>query len=37
MWLLNAGTVSIAVFLHTMRFKRLLPPRLTFTIYVFMA
>ena len=30
LWLLNSGTVSIAVFLHTMRFKRLLPPRVTF-------
>lgn len=37
LWLLNAGTVSIAVFLHTMRFKKLLPPRVTFSLYVAMA
>jgi hypothetical protein len=36
LWLLNAGTVSIAVFLHTMRFKKLLPPRVTFSLYVAM-
>lgn len=37
LWLLNAGTVSIAVFLHTMRFKKLLPPRTTFSCYLVMA
>jgi len=37
LWLLNAGTVSIAVFLHTMRFKKLLPPRVTFSCYLIMA
>jgi len=37
LWLLNSGTVSIAVFLHTMRFKKLLPPRITFSLYVAMA
>jgi hypothetical protein len=37
LWLLNAGTVSIAVFLHTMRFKKLLPPRTTFSCYLIMA
>lgn len=37
LWLLNAGTVSISVFLHTMRFKGLLPPRVTFSIYLVMA
>ncbi len=34
LFLLNAGTVSIAVFLHTLRFKKVLPPRLTFGIYL---
>ena len=34
LFLLNAGTVSIAVFLHTLRFKKVLPPRLTFSIYI---
>ena len=37
LWLLIAGTVSIAVFLHTMRFKKLLPPRVTFSCYLIMA
>eukprot|EP00127_Corallochytrium_limacisporum_P000574 Clim_evm1s20 gene=Clim_evmTU1s20 len=32
-WLTNAGTVSIAVFLHTLRFKGLLPPKVAFSIY----
>mmetsp|Transcript_8772 Transcript_8772/g.11645 ORF Transcript_8772/g.11645 Transcript_8772/m.11645 type:complete len:459 (+) Transcript_8772:257-1633(+) len=32
--LLNIGTVSIAMFLHTLRFKKILPPRLTFGIYL---
>lgn len=32
--LLNIGTVSIAVFLHTLRFKKILPPRLTFGLYL---
>lgn len=35
--LLNAGTVSIAVFLHTLRFKRILKPTYAFTIYLAMA
>jgi len=34
LFLLNAGTVSIAVFLHTLRFKKVLPPKLTFSIYL---
>ena len=34
MYLLNLGTVSIAIFLHTLRFKKILPPRLTFSIYL---
>jgi hypothetical protein len=34
LFLLNVGTVSIAVFLHTLRFKKVLPPRLTFSIYL---
>jgi len=32
--LLNIGTVSIAIFLHTLRFKKILPPRLTFSLYL---
>lgn len=35
--LLNAGTVSIAVFLHTLRFKKIMSPRLAHMIYVGMA
>ena len=35
--LLNAGTVSIAFFLHTLRFEQILKPRLAHTIYVGMA
>lgn len=34
LYLLNVGTVSIAVFLHTLRFKKVLPPQLTFTFYL---
>jgi hypothetical protein len=35
MYLLNLlGTISIAIFLHTLRFKKVLPPRLTFSIYL---
>ena len=34
LFLLNVGTVSIAIFLHTLRFKKLLPPRLTFSLYI---
>ena len=34
MYLLNVGTVSIAIFLHTLRFKKVLPPKLTFTFYL---
>lgn len=37
LFLLNCGTVSIAVFLHTLRFKKLLRPRLSHGIYVTMA
>lgn len=37
LFLLNCGTVSIAVFLHTLRFKKLLSPRLSHGIYVTMA
>jgi len=33
-YLMNLGTVSTAVFLHTLRFKKILPPRLTFGIYL---
>lgn len=36
MMLANTGTVSIAVFLHTLRFKRLINPRLGFGIYAAM-
>jgi len=35
--LLNAGTVSIAVFLHTLRFKKILKPTHAFSIYLAMA
>jgi hypothetical protein len=34
LYLLNEGTVSMAVFLHTLRFKKVLPPRLTMSIYL---
>ena len=34
LFLLNLGTVSIAVFLHTLRFKKVLPPKLAFSIYL---
>lgn len=34
MFILNVGTVSIAVFLHTLRFKKVLPPKFTFSIYL---
>jgi len=34
MFLLNVGTVSISIFLHTLRFKKVLPPRLTFSLYI---
>jgi hypothetical protein len=32
--LLNIGTVSLALFLHTLRFKKVLPGRFTFSIYL---
>lgn len=34
MFTLNLGTISIAIFLHTLRFKGVLPPKLTFSIYL---
>lgn len=34
MFLLNGGTVSLAVFLHTLRFKKVLPAKLTFSLYL---
>lgn len=34
LFLLNVGTISISVFLHTLRFKKVLPPKLTFSIYL---
>jgi len=34
MYLLNLGTISIAIFLHTLRFKKVLPAKLTFSIYL---
>jgi hypothetical protein len=34
MFLLNLGTVSISIFLHTLRFKKVLPARLTMTLYL---
>ena len=33
-YLMNLGTVSISVFLHTLRFKKQLPPILAFSIYL---
>mmetsp|Transcript_9133 Transcript_9133/g.23224 ORF Transcript_9133/g.23224 Transcript_9133/m.23224 type:complete len:150 (-) Transcript_9133:210-659(-) len=35
--LLNTGTVSIAIFLHTLRFKKLMKPRHSFLTYLAMA
>jgi len=32
--LLNTGTVAIAMFLHTLRFKKILPPKFAFSFYV---
>lgn len=32
--LLNTGTVAIAMFLHTLRFKKILPPYFTFSFYI---
>ena len=34
LFLLNCGTVSISVFLHTLRFKKVLPPKSTFAFYL---
>eukprot|EP00934_Nitzschia_sp_Nitz4_P007058 Nitzschia sp. Nitz4//scaffold11_size288233//32975//36366//NITZ4_000735-RA/size288233-augustus-gene-0.99-mRNA-1//1//CDS//3329533957//7048//frame0 len=34
MYLLNLGTISIAIFLHTLRFRKVLPAKLTFSIYL---
>jgi hypothetical protein len=34
LFLLNVGTVSISVFLHTLRFKKVLPPKVTFSFYL---
>jgi len=34
LYLLNEGTVSLAMFLHTLRFKKVLPPRVTMAIYL---
>lgn len=34
MFLLNVGTVSLAIFLHTLRFKKILPPKFTFSLYL---
>jgi hypothetical protein len=34
MLLLNTGSVSLAVFLHTLRFKKVLPAKLTFSIFL---
>ena len=33
-YLMNMGTVSISVFLHTLRFKKQLPPTLSFSLYL---
>lgn len=37
LFLLNTGTVSIAIFLHTLRFKKLMRPRHSFLTYLAMA
>jgi len=34
LYLMNVGTVSISVFLHTLRFKKALSPTLAFSIYL---
>lgn len=34
MLLLNTGTVSLSIFLHTLRFKKVLPAKLTMSIYL---
>lgn len=34
MFMLNVGTVSLAIFLHTLRFKKVLPPKFTFSFYL---
>lgn len=34
LFLLNLGTVSLAVFLHTLRFKKVLPAKFTFSLYL---
>ena len=34
LYLLNCGTISISVFLHTLRFKKILPPKATFSFYL---
>ena len=34
LFLLNVGTVSIFIFLHTLRFKKVLSPKLTFSLYL---
>jgi hypothetical protein len=34
MFLLNVGTVSIAIFLHTLRFRKVLPAKFTFSLYL---
>ena len=34
LFLLNVGTVSVAMFLHTLRFKKVLPPRFTMSFYL---
>lgn len=34
MFLLNVGTVSLAMFLHTLRFRKVLPAKFTFSLYL---
>lgn len=34
MFLLNLGTVSLSIFLHTLRFKKVLPARFTMSLYL---
>ncbi len=34
LFILNLGTISISVFLHTLRFKKVLSPKVTFSFYM---
>jgi len=34
LFLLNVGTVSLGIFLHTLRFRKVLPPQVTMSVYL---